>query len=124
MATALPKSTAAKAQTVRFTCKAPWASKVFLAGTFNRWSSAETPMKKDKNGVWNASLKLTPGRYEFKFIVDGRWCCDPGCCDMPGVHCPSSQCVQNAFGSMNRVLEVAEALHGNLEQRTKESCSA
>lgn len=124
MATTPPKAVGVKAQTVRFTCKAPWASKVFLVGTFNGWSSTDTAMKNDKVGNWSVSLKLAPGRYEFKFIVDGCWCCDPGCCDMPGVHCPSSQCVQNPFGSMNRVLEVAEDSQGNLEQSTKESCSA
>ncbi len=123
MATTPPKAVGVKSPTVRFTCKAPWASKVFLAGTFNGWSSTETPMKNDKTGNWNTSLNLSPGEYEFKFIVDDRWCCDPGCCDMPGVHCPPSQCVQNALGTMNRVFHVDVELKYGLDQAPKESCS-
>ncbi len=30
-------------------------------------------MKKRRGGVWHLALKLGPGIYEFKFIVDGMW---------------------------------------------------
>lgn len=84
------------------TCVAPDAAEVFVAGTFNDWKPDKLPLKRDKAGRWSVDLELAPGRYEFKFIVDGQWCCDAGC---SGEHtCP--KCVPNEFGSMNRVLEV------------------
>ena len=83
-------------------CYASDAGEVFVAGTFNEWKPDEVLLERDKSGRWSVDLELAPGRYEFKFIVDGRWCCDEGC---SGDHsCP--KCVSNAFGSMNRVLEV------------------
>ena len=63
----------------RFTCNAPSAQAVFLAGIFNGWDPAATPMIKDAKGNWDVALALPPGRYEFKFVVDGQWCCEPGC---------------------------------------------
>ena len=54
-------------------------------------------------GAWKAELELAPGRYEYKFVVDGRWCCDPGRDD----HDLSvADCVQNSFGTLNRVIDV------------------
>lgn len=35
------------------------------------------PMKKDSNGFWMVELKLEPGRYRYKFIVDGKERFDP-----------------------------------------------
>lgn len=51
------------------------------------------------------SLKLAPGRYEHKVVVDGEWCCEPGCTVL-SVECPCPHCIMNDFGTMNRVLEV------------------
>lgn len=88
----------------KFTCLAPTASAVFLAGTFNGWDPKATPMTKDAKGNWNVAVPLPPGRYEFKYVVDGQWCCEPGCeHDYQG--CP--KCCANEFGTMNRVLEVS-----------------
>lgn len=49
---------------------------VYLAGSFNNWSTTQLPMKKTGSG-WQAELRLSPGRYLYKFIVDGRWIHDP-----------------------------------------------
>ena len=98
MVGAIPKDN----QTV-FACDSDSATAVFLAGSFNDWSQTATPMTRDKGGHWTASLPLAPGRYEYKFVVDGEWCCEPGC-TYKEIHCPS--CIMNDFGTMNRVLEV------------------
>lgn len=96
------KAGTAQTQAVEFKCHAPDAQQVFLAGTFNEWKADARPLVRDKAGNWRGSLKLARGRHEFKFVVDGQWCCDPGCA---GDHaCPN--CVPNEFGSMNRVLQV------------------
>jgi 1,4-alpha-glucan branching enzyme len=45
---------------------------VILAGSFNDWSTSSTAMTRTDSG-WVATLTLPPGRYTYKFIVDGRW---------------------------------------------------
>ena len=87
----------------RFSCVAPAASEVFLAGSFNDWDPTATPMVKDAEGHWDVAVTLTPGRHEYKFVVDGEWCCEPGC-EEPHNGCP--KCVPNSFGTMNRFVEV------------------
>ncbi|CAN8313149.1 unnamed protein product [Cochlearia groenlandica] len=52
------------------------ASEVLLTGSFDGWST-QRKMKKAQNGVFSLSLKLYPGKYEIKFIVDGQWKVDP-----------------------------------------------
>jgi cyclomaltodextrinase len=48
--------------------------RVNLAGTFNGWSSAATPMDGPSNGTWQASAVLDPGKHLYKFVIDGeRW---------------------------------------------------
>lgn len=84
-------------------CHAPDAAAVFVAGTFNAWKPGEVPLKRKDAGQWSVDLDLAPGRYEFKFIVDGQWCCEPGC---EGAHRGCPKCVPNDHGTMNRVLEV------------------
>ena len=60
-----------------FTLAAPDAESVYLAGDFNDWNPAQYSMRKYKNGVCKKKLKLKPGRYEYQFIVDGKWQVDP-----------------------------------------------
>jgi 1,4-alpha-glucan branching enzyme len=56
----------------------PSASQVFLAGQFNEWSPTATSLSKGDDGVWRVTLKLKPGKYEYKFVVDGsQWMEDP-----------------------------------------------
>ncbi len=86
-----------------FICHSDTADEVFLAGSFNNWDATETPMVRDEDGLWTASLNLAPGRYEYKFVVDGDWCCEPEC-TVPNVDC--TNCIMNDFGTMNRVLAV------------------
>jgi len=94
-----PKKSTATAQTKVLTKKVPFeflaqeAQEVYLAGGFNDWDTSSNPMKKDKKGVWKTALSLKPGKYEYRFLVDGNWKNDPSCCD----------CVPNEFGSENCV---------------------
>lgn len=53
------------------------AQKVYISGTFNNWSTTQTPMKPMGKG-WMTDLKLQPGKYAYKYIVDGSWTTDPG----------------------------------------------
>lgn len=96
-------ATADKPVTVR--CRAPSAQVVLVAGTFNDWHPEATPMVRGEEGEWTVALDIPPGRYEFKFVVDGQWCCEPGR-DDANTEC---ECVPNPFGTMNRVLKIATA---------------
>lgn len=91
-----------KYKTIRLT--APNARQVYIAGTFNDWNATSLPMKPIGNGEWSVELPLTSGHHEFKFIVDGQWCCDVGA---TGPIDRADGCVPNAFGTMNRILDVA-----------------
>ncbi len=51
------------------------SNQVIISGTFNNWSTYETPMQ-FKDGAWRVSLKLLPGKHLYKFIVDGEWILD------------------------------------------------
>jgi hypothetical protein len=55
--------------------------KVYLAGTFNNWnpSDAQYLMKDDDgDGVWSITVKLAPGAYQYKYVIDGtKWVQDP-----------------------------------------------
>ena len=76
---------------------APEAKEVYVAGTFNGWQPAATPLKKASGGKWTAKLTLTPGQYEYLFVVDNQWTVDPA----------AKQAVPNPFGGCNCLLEVA-----------------
>ncbi|XP_058084654.1 protein FLOURY ENDOSPERM 6, chloroplastic isoform X3 [Magnolia sinica] len=52
------------------------ASEVFLAGSFDGWTS-QRRMERSTSGIFSLNLKLYPGRYEIKFVVDGVWRIDP-----------------------------------------------
>ena len=90
---------------VEFSCHASNAKAVFVAGTFNDWRPDATPLHSDRpKRKWTVTLRLPPGHYEYKFVVDGQWCCEPGC-EHEYQGCP--KCAPNEFGMMNRVLEVS-----------------
>ncbi len=91
-----------RSRAVAFGYRAPEARAVFLCGTSNGWGSHATPMRRDAEGNWSVSLRLRPGRYEYKLVVDGEWCAKAaGASDSESV-----DCVQNPFGTENRVLEI------------------
>ncbi|NLE29388.1 MAG: hypothetical protein GX629_06955 [Phycisphaerae bacterium] len=74
----------------------PQAKSVYLAGTFNEWNPAGKRMTRSKDGTFRAKMKLTPGKYEYKFVVDGHW-----------VEDPEADKSVNEFGTTNSIVEVA-----------------
>lgn len=64
---------------IEFSLERPGASSVALAGDFNGWDTAATPMADpDGDGTWVVVVDLEPGRHEYKFVVDGStWVNDP-----------------------------------------------
>jgi len=72
------------------------AKQVSLSGEFNGWSPSATPMKRQEDGHWEATVDLAPGRYQYKFVVDGHWIPDPH----------AHENVWNRHGTLNSVVEV------------------
>ncbi|XP_064938665.1 protein FLOURY ENDOSPERM 6, chloroplastic-like isoform X3 [Musa acuminata AAA Group] len=52
------------------------SSEVLLAGSFDGWTG-QRRMERSSSCIFTLQLKLYPGRYEIKFIVDGVWKTDP-----------------------------------------------
>ncbi len=92
-----PATKASTEKTVTFTVRAEPGKSVFLAGCFNKWAPAEKQMLDKKNeGVYSCTVKLAPGTYQYKFVIDGVWCADPENADF----------VQNDHGTLNSVIKV------------------
>ncbi len=66
-------------QKTTFSLSAPEAGSVQLVGNFTGWEQSPVALKKLKNGLWQTVVGLAPGRYEYRFLVDGHWTDDPGC---------------------------------------------
>ncbi len=64
------KSTAVTAEGVQFVFAGD-ASTVNVAGEFNSWSTSADPMKKQANGTWTLVKALAPGKYAYKFVLNG-----------------------------------------------------
>ena len=88
-----PAKPATKA--VTFTVHADKGKSVCLAGDFNKWSPSAKKMA-FKAGVYTATVKLAPGTYQYKFVIDGTWCADP----------ENANAVANDQGTFNSVIEV------------------
>lgn len=79
-----------------FSLNAPNAHWASVVGSFNNWHIDDGAMKRDKGGLWTKPVKLKPGKYEYKFVVDGEWWADP---DNPHF-------VYNSHGTTNSVLKM------------------
>jgi len=82
---------------ILFCYRAPDVHSLKLVGDFNNWTPDESAeLEKDEDGVWKKVVPLPPGRYHYKYIVDGEWRED--------VHNPNK--TTNEFGGVDSVIEV------------------
>lgn len=83
---------------ILFALYAPKVHKVAVVGDFNNWSTnADLMYDHEGKGLWSITLPLKPGRYEYKFLVDGeKWMPDLG----------NSKRVKDGFGAFNSIVEV------------------
>jgi len=73
------------------------AEHVYVCGDFNDWHPTSLRMIGNaEDSLWEKRLTLPPGRYEYKFVVDGNWLHDPD----------ARENVPNIYGSLNSVVEV------------------
>ena len=90
-----------KSQKYLFTYKPQDGEKqVNLFGQFNSWDRQNLPMKDlNGDGVLEIEIPLDPGRYEYKFYVDGREVVDPA----------NSDKVPNGMGDFNSLRIIEES---------------
>jgi 1,4-alpha-glucan branching enzyme len=91
---------------ILFQYDAPAAQRVNLAGVFNDWGGTLTgpfdptidPMTKNEKGIWQITIPLDPGRYEYKFVLDGGvvWKHDPN----------NAERVDDGYGGYNSVIVI------------------
>jgi chromosome partitioning protein len=82
---------------VTFAARFDGAARVLIAGDFNNWMPTSTPMTVEpRTDRWVTRLPLNPGRYQYRFVVDGRWTTDPA----------NTAVEINQFGELNNVVEV------------------
>jgi 1,4-alpha-glucan branching enzyme len=90
------KKKAPKRRRIEFFLSMPEAQQVILLGDFNQWNPKTHPMRRDGKGTWRKIIMIFPGRYEYRFWVDGTWYNDPN----------NNQRCPNCFGSENNVITV------------------
>ncbi|HAJ37766.1 MAG TPA: hypothetical protein DCL15_19015 [Chloroflexi bacterium] len=94
------KSPSARPGFMRVTFELPscvWADRIYVAGTFNHWDERAIPLIQSRDGVWRATIELPIGqRYEFRYLIDGRWQTD--------YHADSF--TDNIYGSHNSVIDL------------------
>jgi chromosome partitioning protein len=76
-----------------FTIEAPAAVRVQLAGEFNGWTPEGSEMEA-VGSVWQKTLRLPPGRYRYRYVIDGEWQKDP----------QNAVVEANAYGGQDSVL--------------------
>ncbi len=73
---------------------------VSVAGEFNAWSTSADALQKQADGTWRLAKKLAPGKYAYKFVVDGgNWKPDP----------TVTEGVDDGFGGKNSLVVVGAA---------------
>jgi glycosidase len=85
-----------KKVTFTFVPNRPYA-RVFLAGTFNAWSTDATPMRRE-TGRFEVTLPLPVGEYQYKFVADGNWITDE----------TAERFLPDGYGGRNSVVDVDE----------------
>ena len=87
----------AEMRLVLVSSQATGARSVSVVGDFNGWAPAENPMTLHEDGIWRTEVRLRPGEFQYKFVVDGtRWVPDP----------VNPNTVDDGFGAKNSVLVV------------------
>jgi cyclomaltodextrinase len=76
---------------------------VFLAGTFNGWDAARDRMTdEDGDGIYEITIPLAPGEYQYKFVKDGQWITDTN----------AKGFADDGFGGKNSILTVSADASG------------
>jgi len=94
-------------EAVQFEYFDPSAKIVTVVGDFNQWSPTVRPMKRDAGGLWKVKVRLAPGSYQYKFVINGeRWEEDP----------LNLHRIMNEHGTFNSIRNVGANPEGSTER--------
>ncbi len=80
-----------------FMLEARGAREVHIVGDFNNWLvSVDSLLWQKEEGVWQKRVFLDPGRYRYKYVIDGTWATDP----------VNQHLESNPYGGVDSVLEI------------------
>ncbi|MFA9478420.1 AAA family ATPase [Phycisphaerales bacterium AB-hyl4] len=75
--------------------------RVAVVGDFNAWNPDASPMKRDESlGILQTCVPVTPGRYQYRLVIDGQWLPDPY----------NREVEPTAQGEMNNVVELTDMI--------------
>lgn len=72
---------------------------IYLAANFNNWNPSDPKFllkDDDGDGIWSITVKLAPGTYQYKYVVEGKWTQD--------TYAPSE--TADGFGGRNSQFDV------------------
>lgn len=76
---------------------------VQLTGTFNDWNPANSNLQLI-DGIWQTSMVLNPGVYQYQLVLDGKWLLDPN----------NPNKAENNIGGVNSLMTVGNTNYENL----------
>ncbi len=82
---------------VVFSIDAPDDAVVQLAGDFSDWEPIELAFNKKRGCLWQTSIHLKPGDYQYKYLINDCWIPDPA----------NNDTIDNGFGSSNSIIKVS-----------------
>ena len=82
---------------VNFSIRAPNAREIYVVGDFNNWKIDDgVRLARFDDGRWEKKMGLPPGRYKYKFVVDGEWVVDT----------QNGEREQNSFGTFDSIIKL------------------
>jgi len=93
----LKKSSKVKHEFI-FDSKGETYDEVFVKGEMNAWNAASSPLIFD-GGVWSIEMIAEPGKYQYKFVVDGQEKLDPS----------NPDSISNNIGGFNSLVQIGDA---------------
>jgi chromosome partitioning protein len=86
-----------KVREVSFALDAPADAMVQIAGDFTDWQPVPLALRSNGNGArWQKTVRLKPGAYQYKYLVNGKWLPDPG----------NRNLIDNGLGTRNSCITV------------------
>lgn len=80
-----------------FSINMPVAKEIYVVGDFNNWTPESSyRLTLSDDGRWETRLSLAPGKYKYKFVVDGQWVTDPN----------NAEKEQNQYGTFNSIIDL------------------
>lgn len=90
------KKSGSEVKQVTITSRMGDARTVSITGDFTDWSGQGIPLRRETGGIWQTSLSLAPGDYQYRLLVNGQW----------SDHLEAGERIPNPYGSKNCILRV------------------